>query len=694
MPAKGMKRLHEKFTPKVPEPHLSFDEVAARVLLQEAFETSRGLAAAIRRGGVTLTILVQDPSWLAAVQHVINAAMAAVAWGDPSIIPSPSDDAPLIDMAFADDEGDLAPNIGGYLNEAPDWADLDKAKDRTIDAWIVTMRDGTAPGLSLDAIEESAADHISQGRSVVISAASETDLPPRFFAAADYRLTLPPLTGMTLANSILLYAREPSVRFLPDDVCKVLTALDLKLAARPALSPEEWLGRLERMAKARGRISRPGPRLADLHGMNEAVTWGEVLRHDLAAFRAGKLPWADVDTGCVIAGPPGVGKTQFLRALAATCEVPLITASHAAWQAAGHQGNMLRAMAATFMEARQAAPCILAVDELDSFSSRHLEESSNRTYHHQIMNAFLEHLDGTQGRAGVVVVGACNFAELLDPALIRAGRFERVIHIPLPDRAALAGILRFHLGQDNLRGVDLAQFAALIEGANGADCAQIVRGAKRRARQAGRPMKREDLEVGIRPANPQPLELRQRTAIHEAGHAVAATILRPGTLVSATIRNTPTTLGQVSYRLANWTWRANDILALMQVHLAGRAAEELLLGEPSAGAGGNADCDLAAATLLAAQMHGSDGLGGQLTWLGQVTARTLPQFLTAFPKLASKVEMLLETQYAEVRTLLRNRQHAVSAVAQLLLTRETISAAEVVAAANMPSLEADRQARH
>ncbi|MDE1145012.1 MAG: AAA family ATPase [Azospirillaceae bacterium] len=387
-----------------------------------------------------------------------------------------------------------------------------------------------------------------------------------------------------------------------------------------------------------------------------------------------------MDKGCVVAGPPGVGKSAFMRALARTCEVPLIVASHGQWQAAGHQGNMLRAMAATFAEARRAAPCLLAIDELDSFASRALEAGPNRSYNHQVMNAFLEYSDSVQGREGVVVVGSCNFPELLDPALTRPGRFERVIRIPFPDKMALQGILRFHLGPNHLQGLDLACFAAALEGATGADCEQVVRGGKRRARLAGRPMRPEDLAAELHPAErQQPLEVRRLVAVHEAGHAVVSAILRPGTLLSASIRASSAALGSVRCRPDDEIMHAGDLLALVKVSLAGRAAEEAVLGEASTAAGGNAESDLATATLLTTQLI-AHGLGDQLIWVGPVTARTLPHLLGGNPKLAAKVDALLDAQYGEVLALVRARRQAVEYVAELLLAKETISAEEIVAA--------------
>src|SRR3546814_1911731 len=113
------------------------------------------------------------------------------------------------------------------------------------------------------------------------------------------------------------------------------------------------------------------------------------------------LRWEDVDCGVLISGPTGVGKTMFAGALARTCDCPLVSASLGEWQAAGHLGDLLKAMRRTFDEARRCAPCILFIDEIDSFGDRAAFDSHHRDYGIPLVNAFLEELDGARGREGV-----------------------------------------------------------------------------------------------------------------------------------------------------------------------------------------------------------------------------------------------------------------------------------------------------
>ncbi|MCK3776664.1 ATP-binding protein [Ensifer sesbaniae] len=145
-----------------------------------------------------------------------------------------------------------------------------------------------------------------------------------------------------------------------------------------------------------------------MYGYGGAKEWGLELAQDLIDWQRGRIDWSEVDTGIVLSGPPGVGKTQFAAALARQCSVPIIAASLARWQARGHLGDLLKAMRSDFDKAKESAPCILFCDELDSFGDRNSFSADNKDYSTQVVNGFLEHLDGLDGREGVVVIGATN----------------------------------------------------------------------------------------------------------------------------------------------------------------------------------------------------------------------------------------------------------------------------------------------
>lgn len=210
-----------------------------------------------------------------------------------------------------------------------------------------------------------------------------------------------------------------------------MTSLRSKRADKPAAQQS---GTEEAVQQSDVTVLRPtAPLLADLAGYGEARTWGEDLARDIADALLRKIAWSDLDRGCLLVGPPGTGKTTFARALAATCKVPLIVTSYAEWLKSGdgHQGHVIQAMAATFVTAKKLAPSIVFVDEIDSMPARG-HGAIHSDWNNQIVNAFLAETDGAASRDGVIVVGACNNAGNLDPALLRPGRFERVIDIPKP----------------------------------------------------------------------------------------------------------------------------------------------------------------------------------------------------------------------------------------------------------------------
>jgi ATP-dependent Zn protease len=381
-------------------------------------------------------------------------------------------------------------------------------------------------------------------------------------------------------------------------------------------------------------------------------------------------------------GPPGTGKNLFARALARSAAVPLLTGSLAEWQASrtGHLGDLLAAMRGRFAEARAVAPAILFIDEIDAFGDRAAFSSQHRDYSVQVVNALLELLDGVTGRHGVVVLGACNNANSLDPAIRRSGRLDRSIEVPLPDAEGLVAILRHHLGGD-LPEVDLAALALPLLGATGADVARLVRDARRHARIANRPLELADLHAALgMSADPHTSTYRRLLAVHEAGHAVVGVLHAPGSLIAVTLRAT-------GPRAAATHWQPESeraltragIDALLQRLLAGRAAEAILLGSVSAGAGGAAESDLARATQLAAAAVGALGLGDSLVWTGLPEPNDVPKLLARQPALARAVAAHLDAANTAARALIVRHRPAVEAIVDQLLARGSLTGAEVTA---------------
>jgi len=151
----------------------------------------------------------------------------------------------------------------------------------------------------------------------------------------------------------------------------------------------------------------------------------------------------------LLSGPPGTGKTTFARALCNTLQVPLIVTSVASWLEPGYLGDVLKRMSAVFEAARETAPCIVFIDEIDAIGSRGSGRGKrDDDYWSTLITRLLELLDGALKSEGVIVVGATNLPDKIDAALLRSGRLERHVMIPPPDVQALAGILAHHLGSD------------------------------------------------------------------------------------------------------------------------------------------------------------------------------------------------------------------------------------------------------
>ncbi|PYE22957.1 ATPase family protein associated with various cellular activities (AAA) [Rhizobium sp. PP-CC-3A-592] len=191
------------------------------------------------------------------------------------------------------------------------------------------------------------------------------------------------------------------------------------------------------------------PRIETLSGYGEATQWALDLKADLQVWRARGLGWSEMNTKLLLSGPPGTGKTTYARALCNTLQVPLLITSVAAWLEPGYLGDVLKRMSQAFEVARAHAPSILFIDEIDNIGSRSGgRREQHDDYWRSLINRLLELLDGASKTDGVIVVGATNLADRIDPALLRSGRLEKHVVIPMPDTDAIAGIFAHHLGAD------------------------------------------------------------------------------------------------------------------------------------------------------------------------------------------------------------------------------------------------------
>lgn len=423
-----------------------------------------------------------------------------------------------------------------------------------------------------------------------------------------------------------------------------------------------------------------GPTLDEMHGFGPLLDWGRDLAIDLADYKAGRIQWEDVDSGVLISGPPGSGKTMFAAALAKTCGIPVIYGSVSEWQTAGALDNHLKAMRVSFEEAKAEAPAILFVDEVDTFGDRS-ETDRNRGYMRAVIAGFLELLDGFNRRKGVIVVSACNNPEQLDPALRRSGRLGQHFEVMLPDEKARRSILKYHSGID-LDPNQVEQFTLATEGYSGADIGQLVRFAKRSARR-----RREDFAgkhiVGELPPAPElPPDYLRSVAVHEAGHAIVAVELGFGELVSVKIASyampgNGNQVGGAIYAMPRHMRRTRAAyLDDIAVTVGGIAAETVVFEAFFDGAAGSHNADLNTVTRVATLLEAGLGMGNTLVVADSAASR-LDALRASDPELRRRVHNIIASEFERAKEIVRSRRAALDEIAGQLIEAKSLSGDEV-----------------
>ncbi|MDE2064158.1 MAG: ATP-dependent zinc metalloprotease FtsH [Bradyrhizobium sp.] len=434
---------------------------------------------------------------------------------------------------------------------------------------------------------------------------------------------------------------------------------------------------------------------ADVAGVDEAkFELQEVVSFLKDPQSYGRLG-AHVPKGILLVGPPGTGKTLLARAVAGEAGVAFFSISGSEFVElfVGVGAARVRDL---FEQARKAAPCIIFIDELDALGrSRSPSAFGNQDEKEQTLNQLLAELDGFDPRSGIILLAATNRPEILDAALLRAGRFDRQVLVDRPDKPGRLEILKVHIKKIKISGdVDLDGVAGLTAGFTGADIANLINEAAIAAtRRNAEEVTSDDFTAAIerivagieKKSRVLSKEERRRTAYHEMGHALVAASLS-GVDPVQKVSIIPRGVGALGYTIQRPTQdrfllTVSELKNRIAVLMGGRASEHLIFdGDVSTGA---AD-DLQRATEIAIEMvtkYGMDATVGQRTY-AQRPQTFLPAMQDAVVSAAEatgreidlSVRQLVEAGEASAREILEKRRNDLDAGVKLLLVQETLTA--------------------
>ena len=416
----------------------------------------------------------------------------------------------------------------------------------------------------------------------------------------------------------------------------------------------------------------------------------------------GKIP-----KGVLLVGPPGTGKTLLARAVAGEAGVAFFRMSGADFveMFVGVGAARVRDL---FKQARDKAPCIIFIDELDAIGKSRINNiAGGNDEREQTLNQLLVEMDGFDATSGLIILAATNRPDVLDPALLRPGRFDRQVLVDRPDLKGREAILSIHSKPVKLSPqVDLAAVARLTSGFVGADLANIVNEAALLAVRGGRTLViQKDFEeaiektvAGLQKKNRIIKDDERRiVAFHETGHALIAAFT-PGSDPVQKISIVPRGFGALGYTLQmpvedRYLMTEDELLGKINVLLGGRAAEELVFGKISTGAAN----DLTKAADVARRMITDYGMSARFknvaltqrgaSMLGTHEQRE-PQFQREYSEstqqyIDEEIASMMETQYNIVKTMLSKRRPLLDSIAAQLLEKETLDEQEFKAMVNI-----------
>ena len=461
------------------------------------------------------------------------------------------------------------------------------------------------------------------------------------------------------------------------------------------------------MGKSNARVyvkSSDGIKFSDVAGEEEAKeNLAEIVNylHDPEKYRE---IGASMPKGVLLVGPPGTGKTMLAKAVAGEANVPFFSMSGSEFveMFVGMGASKVRDL---FKQAKEKAPCIVFIDEIDAIGKKREGGLSTNDEREQTLNQLLTEMDGFEGNNGVIILAATNRPESLDPALTRPGRFDRRVPVELPDLQGREDILKVHAKKikyaDN---VDFNKVARMAAGASGAELANIVNEAALRAVRDGRKFATEaDLEesievviAGYQKKNAI-LSNKEKLVVsyHEVGHALVAAKQKHSEPVQK-ITIIPRTSGALGYTMQvedgnHYLVSREELLDQIATLTGGRAAEEVEFGSISTGASN----DIEKATKLAREMITRYGMSDDF---GMVALETVTNqylggdaSLACSPDTQTKIDeavvALVEKQHQKALDILKENKPKLDEIAKFLYEKETITGEEF-----MKILEAKEEA--
>lgn len=402
---------------------------------------------------------------------------------------------------------------------------------------------------------------------------------------------------------------------------------------------------------------------------------------------------AKLPKGALLVGPPGTGKTLLAKAVAGEAGVPFFSLSGSAFveMYVGVGASRVRSL---FKEAQQMAPCIIFIDEIDAIGKSRDNQMGSNDEREQTLNQLLAEMDGFESNKGLVLLAATNRPEILDPALLRPGRFDRRIVVEKPDLKGRIDVLKVHSKDVRMdETVDLEEIALATSGAVGSDLANMINEAAINAVKHGRnAVSQNDLFEAVevvlvgkeKKDRIMSQEERKIVSYHEVGHALVSALQKDAEPVQK-ITIVPRTMGALGYVMQTpeeekFLNTKKELQAMLVGMLAGRAAEEVVFDTVTTGASN----DIEKATAIARAMITQYGMSEKFGLIGLETTRD--RYLNGqlvsncgqetASEIDKEVMKMLKESYEEAKTMLREHRKTLDQIAEFLIEKETITGKE------------------